>query len=525
MKKLLSVILCIVLIAGICVPVMASEKETVPFVLVSGMDVLPLYMNYGAENEQKVWGLTGDAFLRLGKELVGPVAKLCIDRDKDAFGKSLLTAVDNMFEYLKCDDNGDSVYNIRTPQFSSSMTDFEWVYTDEIKDEQGILNAAVQKYGAENVYFYNYDWRLDPLEHADGLNELIESVKAEHKCDKVNLACCSMGGVISMSYIYKYGHDSLNNFMLLSTAFQGVAAVGDMFEGDLYLEKRALIRRVVNLGKGDLKEFLFKALMYAVDKAGAADIIVDWANGVVESMLDDIYDILLKDVFGKMPGLIDLIAAEDYEDSKAFMLDNDKNAVIEKRCDEYIYNVQCRAKEILDSAMADGVGVYVVCQYNMQALPVSHSSDLNNDLLIDVKYASAGAFCADLGCTLPDGYVQKIDDGHNHISGDRVIDASTCMYPESTWFIKDQAHVDFNVGPTTDFIFFLADSESQLTVFDNENYTQFMIYDYDDNSLMPIAYDYKEPFDIFGFITDIFDFVIEFYKKICRNLINYILSF
>lgn len=514
MKKLLSLIICAAVLLGVFSPVYAAQKETVPFVLVSGMDVLPLYKDYGTENEQKVWGLTGNSFVTLGKELSKPLLKLCVDHDKKAFGQSLLKGLDKTFEYLKCDDNGDSLYNIQTPQFPKSMAENEWVYKNEKKDEQGILNAAVRKYGAENVYFYNYDWRLDPLCHADGLNELIESIKREKGCKKVNLACCSMGGVISMAYIYKYGHDSLNNFILLSTAFQGVSAVGDLYEGKVYIDKEALIRRVVNLGKGDVKEFLFKALMYAVDKSGIADSLVDFANGIVDSMKDEIYDILLKDVFGKMPGILDLVAASDYEAAKEYMLDSGKNAELIKRCDEYIYNVQSKAKDILDSAKNDGVGVYIVCQYNMQALPVSVSSDLNNDLLIDVKYASAGAYCADLGKTFSTAYKQAVNDGHTHISADRVIDASTCMYPDSTWFIKDQAHVDYNVGPSTDFIFCLADSEIQLSVFETMEYPQFMIYDYDNNSLKPLENDVKKKVDLFKWISDFFDTVFGFFRYI-----------
>ncbi|MCQ2470951.1 MAG: hypothetical protein MJ147_02830 [Clostridia bacterium] len=524
MKKILSAILVLVLLVSVCVPAYASKKETTPFVLVSGMDVLPLYKDYGTENEKKVWGLSGDSFLTLGKELVKPLAMLALNGNKADFTKGLLTAVDKMFEELKCDDNGDSIYNIATPTFMSSMADNQWVYEGETKDEQGILNAAVQKYGAENVYFFNYDWRLDPLCHADQLNELIESIKKDKGCDKVNLACCSMGGVVSMSYLYKYGHNSIKNFMLLSTAFQGVTAVGEMYQGELYLEKGALIRRVVNLGKGDLKEFLFKALMYAVDKVGLADTLVNWANGIIDTYTDDIYDILLKDVFGKMPGILDLVTADEYEASKAYMLDSDKNANLIKRCDEYIYNVQLKTKDILDKAMADGTGVYVVCQYNMQALPVSPSSDLNNDLLIDVKYASAGAVCADMDCTLPADYKQAVEDGHNHLSADNVVDASTCMYPDSTWFIKDQAHVDYNVGETTDFLFWLADSETQLTVFDNANYSQFMIFNYDDNTLKPINSDYKEPFDYFSLITNILETVFSLFEKMMNAVYEIVVS-
>ncbi len=522
MKKVLSVLICIVLLTGISVPAFAGKKEVIPFVLVSGMDVLPLYSDYGTEQQQKAWPFAGEDYLNLGKNLALPVAKYCVDKNKNELKKAVFNAVNILLEKLKCDSDGNSVYNIQTPQFPTSMAENEWVYKDENKDEQGILNAAVEKYGADNVYFFNYDWRLDPLEHADRLNNLVENIKKEKNCEKVNIACCSMGGVISMSYLYKYGYDSVNNFMLLSTAFQGVTAVGDMFSGDIYLEKNALIRRVVNLGKGNLKEFLFKALMYAVDKSGAADVLVDFADDFINSNIDDIYDIVLKDTFGQMPGIIDLIAAEDYEEAKSYMLDKNKNAYLIERTDEYIYNVQCKAKNILDSAKEDGVGVYIVCQYNMQSLPVSHSSDLNNDLLIDVKYASAGAICADLDCKLPEGYVQQIDDGHNHISPDNVVDASTCMYPECTWFIKNQAHVDYNCGATTDFIFWLADSDGKASVHDNEMYSQFMIYDYDDNSLLPMNTDYKEPFDYFSAFSKTADFIISIYKKIIYLIFNII---
>ena len=523
MKKIVSFILSFVLILSVSVCAFAKE-DTVPFVLVTGMNVLPLYKDYGTQDEEKVWPMPAGAYLDMGKKLVLPAARYLLDKNSSALLDSTLDAANEMLEYIKCDDNGESIYNVSTPEFPLSMANYPDLYAGETKDEQGILNAACQKYGSENVYFYNYDWRLDPLEHADGLDELIKSIMEEKNCDKVNLACCSMGGMVVMSYLYKYGSDDVKNIMMLSTAFQGVEAVGDMYTGELYFDKDALFRRIINLGKGDVKEFIYKALTYAFDKTGAPDKIVGFANGLVDEISDELYDRLLKEVFGNFPSIMDLCALEDYESAKAYMLDEEKNSFLISRTDEYIYNVQAKAKDLLDSAKKDGVNVYIVCQYNMQSLPVSKSCDINNDLLIDVKYASGGAVCADLEKTLPQGYVQQADDGHSHLSPDGVIDASVCMYPDSTWFIKDQAHVDYNVGETTDFIFWLADGDSQLTVFDNPEYTQFMIYDYDSNDLEPMNPDYKEPIDLFEIVKSIFEFCIEINKKCVDFVINFILS-
>lgn len=511
--------MCIIIAFGLSLNIFA-QSETVPFVLVTGMNVLPLYMYYGTQDEQKAWPMPADAYINTGRQLIAPLARYAADKNKDDLAAAVLESLSGLLEYIKCDENGDSLYDIYTPQFPLSMAHYPDVYEGEKDDEQGILNAACEYYGADNVYFYNYDWRLDPLDHADGLNELIENIRREKNCEKVNVACCSMGGTVVTSYLYKYGSDSVKNLIFLSTAYQGVEAVADMYTGDLYIEKNALFRRVFNLAKGDLLEFLFRALMYALDKAGIADNLLGFANGLLDDYHEELYDFLLKDTFGNMPAILDLVPAERYEEAKEYMLDETENAELIGRCDEYIYSVQTKSKELLDAAKDNGANVYIVCQYNMQSLPVSHSSDLNNDLLIDVKYASGGAVCADLEKTLPDGYVQAINDGHDHISPDNVIDASTCMYPESTWFIKDQAHVDYNVGETTDFIFWLADSDSQLTVFDDARYTQFMKYDYNSNSLTAMNEDYKEPVKAF----DVFRTVLEYSLSVLRQFLESFVS-
>ena len=84
--------------------------------------------------------------------------------------------------------------------------------------------------------------------------------------------------------------------------------------------------------------------------------------------------------------------------------------------------------------------VMIVAGYDIQRTPLVESMDNDSDGTVDTMYASAGATVALRGETLGDGYKQKVDCGHNHLSPDGRIDASTCILPENTWFIKGMLH-------------------------------------------------------------------------------------
>jgi hypothetical protein len=68
-----------------------------------------------------------------------------------------------------------------------------------------------------------------------------------------------------------------------------------------------------------------------------------------------------------------------------------------------------------------------------------------------------------------------------------VIDASTCLYPEHTWFIKDADHVAFKYGSQfADFAIDLILSEEQPTVDNMTKYQRFMYTD-DVYNLYPLV--------------------------------------
>jgi pimeloyl-ACP methyl ester carboxylesterase len=492
-KRFLSAALVIIIAGIFCLPAYAFQTETVPVIVVSGMAVMPLSVSDEQGNLSRAYPPETDKLLKTVGKVIVPAACLINNGDWEAFADKAFPAVNELFDPIACDNDGNSVYDISYPTFELSMDNYDF-YTLQDKDEQAIIHASVDKFGAKNVFFFNYDWRLDPLEHADMLKDFIESVKEQKDCSKVTLAPCSMGGTVVLAYLQKYGESSIYNCVFFSTAFQGTSVVGELFRRELYFDKDALILRINQLGRDSFTKAVYPLLTNALDEIKLFNLVISVIDRLIENVGVRFYDEVLCCSFGHMPGLWALVADKDYEAAKESMLDADVNEKLIERIDYYHYNVQQKAREILNDAIDGGSIVSIVSQYNMQGLPVNVSYKNNNDFLIDTTYSSGGAICADLNNTLGSlgsEYVQQNTScGHNHISPDNVIDASTGLYPEQTWFIKNLAHIDFPYGTqAADFAVWLLGANKQYNISSNLLYPQFMNFDYDTGKLTQVSSD------------------------------------
>ncbi len=482
-KRIMSVVLAAVMLLSCASAAFAAygcNCGTAPLIVVSGMAAWPLVQNEGTENEKQVFAPDTESILKLVGKIAGPLALFAVNKDYDMLGDSLIPAVKELLEPLACNADGTSKYNITTDVYPESMASYPDFATNPefTANEPAVVREAVEKIGADHVYYFNYDWRLDPMEHAKELRKYVERAMEETGHDKVNLAGASMGGTIIASYLAMYGSDDIDNFTMLSSAFTGTTIVGNLFNGRLEINKEGLIRILKEVVGVEAVNILFDAL----DEAGVFDILVNFADSLFANLQDRIYDEVFRDTFITMPGIWDLIALEDYEDAKAYLLDPSTDAALIARIDDYHYNVQAKLPELLSEAMENGVKVNVVSHYNMQGVPITPSYNEQNDNVIDTKYTSGYAVCAYLDETLPADYKQQntvcTDVTHNHISADRIIDASTCLLPEQTWFLKNQKHVGYMYHTELmDFILMLCLGDVQYTVDNAEPYGQFMEVD------------------------------------------------
>ena len=184
------------------------------------------------------------------------------------------------------------------------------------------------------------------------------------------------------------------------------------------------------------------------------------------------------------------------------MFDGIEDAPVLEKIIYYHDKVQVKLTDILQDAINNGTEIIICAGYGISSIPVSLTPAVHSDFLIDTEYMSIGATCAPLGETLGDGYKQATDCGHNHVSPDMLVDASTSAFPERTWFFKGLSHSDFP-DEYEKFINVFLLSEEEITVGTYEEYPQFMTFD-ENGSLIPVEKPEKENKSFFDFFASLF---------------------
>ena len=479
MKRVLSVLLAISVLLGVLsVAAFAAESgyNGAPLIVISGFGTVPLYLNADTPDAEQVFFPSGKRIVKNAVQLLQPLSRLRRDGDFGKFADKMDPLVFDVFSQSALDASGNPLQNVSVRTFPLTADHYMDFFAQRPKDEQALVRGAIDALGAKNTYFFSYDWRLDPLEHADTLRDYIRNVQRETGKKKVVLAACSMGGVVAMAYLSKYGAKDIRTLILDNTAFQGITMVGEMFCKDYAVDKQMTVEYAMQFTQ--MPEELKSFIRTAFNRSRASDKLVGFAGKLLDNTKDQTSAEVLYPLFAYMPGMWSFVADKEYERAKKTALDPDLNRELIRKIDAYHYGVQAKAKQILQKAMAQGCFVAITANYGKFAIPLTKSMRVCDDYLIDTALASGGAVCADVFETLPEDYVQKRDRRHNHMSPDRVIDASTCMFPEQTWFIRDMGHLDYPYGSEgMDFLIWLIQMDSQYTIRTSERYPQFMRYD------------------------------------------------
>lgn len=458
----LAVFITALLSCSSVVPAFAGASvEGIPVINIEGINSDTLYENIGTPEERAVFVPSQEAILKASARLALPLSRVLIDRDFQRFGDTFIPVAYDIFDPISCNPDGTSKYNVG---IKSDMT-------------------LPQGYQFDRTLTFNYDWRRDPMSVADDLKAYIDYVKRETGSKEIDLIPNSMGGVVAAAYLMKYGSVDIDTLILRSCAVQGVSLVGELFTQNVSVDEQV----IKNFIRGMMKdEALADEINLGLDAAGVYGFSVGFVNELIRELKGRAYDEVLKKVYATMPGIWSLVPDKYYENAKAMMLDEQANAALIEKIDAYHYGVQCNLKKILDGVIESGTKLALTSNYGLQGIPLSPNIYAQTDYLIDTVYTSAGATCAPLGSDLGVDYIQAVADGHNHLSADRVIDASTCMYPEYTWFIKGMVHTQFNAD-YYEIIIWILNADTQPNVFSDARYPQFFILNKAENTLSPLT--------------------------------------
>ena len=477
-KRLLALCLCALLLCCSLTAAVAAAPVT-PVIVVSGMNSFPLY---DAQSGEQVWGpQTKDILKVVGRALL-PTAKSIVKRDWNILAdESFDDVYQTLFEIVSCDETGVPLHAVDPVLFPQSVDHYEdqILNAKETEDELAILKTLALAVGAQHVYFFNYDWRLSPQEHVEDLHAMIARVKQEQHAAKVTLVPCSMGGTVVNSYLARYGSDDVAKIVYCLVASKGIDLVGELFGQNIDIDLQVLLERLYNFENGNIAAQAMLGLLKGSFEINP--LLTKAINKLLQTVLEKTSERAYRDIllrsFASMPGLWAFVPDKYYEADKKAMFPDGANPVFLEKIDAY-HAVQVQSEQLMQCAIDNGTDVYVTAAYGYVGFPVTEQAYAQGDCLIETHNESFGATVAPYGQTLPAGYKAEnpvcTDPAHDHISDDLIVDASTCAFPEQTWFIKHMKHVGFPIGSeAAELLIWLVTSDEAVTVRSDGRYPQF----------------------------------------------------
>ena len=459
MKKTLSSLLAVlVLFASLSVAVSAETAcgcGHAPIVFIDGFNASDLILDRGTNHETVAFPFPAEGVVNLLKDNADAVWDLLDTRVDAATERTVIDAIKGLLAGTEMTDEGTSLHEVAV----------DWDYPADPAHSDG------------QYFKFNFDWRLDPFLSAGKLRDYIAYVKELTGHDTVHLIGFSQGATVLNTYLSVYGYEGLETVIWLCGAQNGTALVGSLFSGGLRIDADALTGYIHNATEDTFAFNLLSCLMQGLKDIGLTGGVLKPVNKVLAQFYaDGAMREIFRDTFGKMPGVWSLVPYEDYEAAKRFIFGEGEEAApyaaLIETIDRYHNEVQANCAAIMEAAREQVGKIAVIAKYNVRMMPVVAVANLQADSLIDTVHASCGATAADFGKTLGDGYAQKNDDGHNHLSPDGIIDASTALFPDYTWFIKNVEHSTGN-DYVNSLIAHICGSDRQPDVLKDEAYPQF----------------------------------------------------
>lgn len=493
MKKLISLTLVLVMLFSLCIMPAAANSENekreislygsqVPIVSIYG-DGEPLYDKDGNKvfHFSEMLGMFGGSEEgALSEAVINILMPFLLEGvvydEWDNYYDALEKEIGELFEACRLDKNGENYNGVDISQERKDLM------TNLLSVDAKEINGF---YAFEDYIFY-YDWRLDPLETADRFHEHIQKVKAITGSDKVAVIIRCLGSSVVMAYISKYGLDDIHGISIDASVANGAEIISEPISGKFTVDANAINRMIKDLdalGMFSVDSFVTSSIDL-LSKSGAIDSVI----GVVK---EELYGKIVKGVtsalalstFFTWPNYWSCVTEDDYEDALLYVFGPEGSEKREEykglisKLDNYNREVRMKTNELMSSIKKNGCNLCIISKYGLQIAPVIESRNELGDQFVTAKRSSYGATTGNVYNTLSDEYInQRIAENKGkYISPDKQIDASTCLYPDCTWFIKGSSHSAWNDFENA-LLYTVATAEKQLTV-DDFDFSQFIVYD------------------------------------------------
>lgn len=421
-------------------------------------------------------GTTDIIKLALEKAIL-PIGEMLITQ-KDKEKRSAQAIADVLGEVLVgniiMDEKGMPVKNIVPDVYNGSMAKMREDQIEHVLNAVP-LDAYVEIAGLDHLYFHSYLHSGNIKKAAEDLYDLIQTAKKETGHDKVNLVPISQGGSVENALMQLYidrGLDfseDVNRVCYVVPAADGAYLLGDIYRYGFIDDDEALYGYLMPslLGEDNYLSYLVTLLLRIFPKE------------VLGNILDTAVDTLIEDYLERSTCLWGLIPSKDYPELRQrYLLDEEDKYILEQT--DWYYNAQLNSRQYILDAKAKGVKFFDIADYNSESFKIFDSwNSMNGDGVIHTDSEAFGATTVSVDKSLPEDYKQANTyctdpENHCHIDEKRLIDASTGILCETTFYFRDQSHES---TASNDVIMRLAvrilTDESFVDVYSDPAYPQF----------------------------------------------------
>lgn len=496
MKKTISLVLAVLMVLlTMVMPVGAVQigrtGSDIPVVAIFG-DGEPIYDTDGNMifKFSEILSILGDTEDGAASEAVMNVLEPfllegIIHDEWDNYYAALEKEIGEIFAEVRYDKNGEN------PNGTDISKSVRQAMADNLKRD------TKQTRGSYYVYDYQfwYDWRQDPLKTADEFNAYIQGIKKITGAPKVSVLARCLGTSVVMAYIAKYGTDDLHGVAFNGGIAMGAEIISETISGKFTVDVAALNRMLKDFESLDalaLDDFINSSLDLVAKTGKAGDIDLRRME-LYGKLAQGVTSALSLGTFFTWPGYWACVAKSDFENAKNYVFGKEGSekrteyAELIKKIDNYYSLVTDKMDTLLDELENNKVLVGVIAKYGYQIAPICESCDVVADQYVSVNKASFGATTSMVYNTLTEDYIaERTAEGKDkYISPDKQIDASTCRFPDSTWFTKGISH-SFWSDFETDLLYTVITADKQLYI-DDFDFTQYIVYDRKTNTVEPMT--------------------------------------
>ncbi len=473
LKKTICLLLsCLMLLSCFSAFAFAADYDHLPQIYVEGIDSKRIYYKDDTEQEHGLfYPIDGERLLSNLVKYEKYIKQAILDENPNILRNYLYLWMQDCFGMIALDKDG-------------------YTMSDEV-----MVNETTLNYKGNGKYVFKYDSRLSPVDIAKELHEYVGWVQQHSGSERFELAGSSYGSAIVVAYINDYPEmkQYIDSIVLCVPSVNGVEFASELFSGEINLDPDAITSFVEDSVSNDDIVLLLKVL----NKTGTLGAVLEAAvEPALRVALTDALRDVIHDIFGTFPSMwsfvdhehfytaLENIYGEDYADP-----DHEYAVLINKLID-YHERIMVNAYDIVETAVADGVKMNIICKYGNTTIPLSKNGDIMGDGFVSLEKASFGATSGMNNKKLPENYMQALYPEFNFISPENCIDASTGLLPFNTWYIRGLGH-----GEKSDQYYDLINTVlyDDLDVFTSDVYPQYLeVPEYDDEALVPMTADASE---------------------------------